>query len=180
MKANFRKPLIVFTPKSLLRHPRAVSSVEEFSNGCFEEVIDDASAEISKIRSLVFCTGKFYYDLLAFKEDNNRDDVALVRVEQLFPVPEQKMTAIIKKYNKANDWVWAQEEPRNMGAWSHMFTHYGEAQKFRVASRRFYASPAAGSAVRSKLRQQQVIDYVFDKTKDNMTRRVTKNEYGKA
>ncbi|MBT8293753.1 MAG: 2-oxoglutarate dehydrogenase E1 component [Eudoraea sp.] len=179
MKANFRKPLIVFTPKSLLRHPKAVSSVDEFSDGCFQEVIDDANADINKIKSLVFCTGKFYYDLLAFKEANKRDDVALVRVEQLFPVPEQKMTAIIKKYKKANDLVWAQEEPRNMGAWSHMFTHYTEAQKFRVASRRFYASPAAGSAVRSKLRQQQIIDFVFDKTKDNMTRRVTKSEYKK-
>ncbi len=179
MKANFRKPLIVFTPKSLLRHPKAVSSVEEFSSGGFQEVIDDASAEINKIRSLVFCTGKFYYDLLAFKNENKRDDVALVRVEQLFPVPEQKMTVIINKYKKADDWVWAQEEPRNMGAWSHMFTHYGEAQKFRVASRRFYASPSAGSAVRSKLRQQQIIDYVFDKTKDNMTRRVVKSEYKK-
>ena len=179
MKANFRKPLIVFTPKSLLRHPKAVSSVEEFSSGGFQEVIDDESAEINKVRSVVFCTGKFYYDLLAFKDENKRDDVALVRVEQLFPVPEQKMTAIITKYKKADDWVWAQEEPRNMGAWSHMFTHYGETQKFRVASRRFYASPAAGSAVRSKIRQQQIIDYVFDKTKDNMTRRVVKSDYKK-
>ncbi|WP_297702940.1 2-oxoglutarate dehydrogenase E1 component [uncultured Eudoraea sp.] len=179
MKANFRKPLIVFTPKSLLRHPKAVSSVEEFSSGGFQEVIDDAGAEINKVRSLVFCTGKFYYDLLAFKDENKRDDVALVRVEQLFPVPEQKMTAIINKYKKADDWVWAQEEPRNMGAWSHMFTHFGETQKFRVASRRFYASPAAGSAVRSKIRQQQIIDYVFDKTKDNMTRRVVKSDYKK-
>ena len=179
MKANFRKPLIVFTPKSLLRHPKAVSSVEEFSSGGFQEVIDDESAEINKVRSVVFCTGKFYYDLLAFKDENKRDDVALVRVEQLFPVPEQKMTAIINKYKKADDWVWAQEEPRNMGAWSHMFTHYGETQKFRVASRRFYASPAAGSAVRSKIRQQQIIDYVFDKTKDNMTRRVVKSDYKK-
>ncbi|MGB5202815.1 2-oxoglutarate dehydrogenase E1 component [Eudoraea sp.] len=179
MKANFRKPLIVFTPKSLLRHPKAVSSVEEFSSGSFQEVIDDESAEINMVRSVVFCTGKFYYDLLAFKDENKRDDVALVRVEQLFPVPEQKMTAIINKYKKADDWVWAQEEPRNMGAWSHMFTHYGETQKFRVASRRFYASPAAGSAVRSKIRQQQIIDYVFDKTKDNMTRRVVKSDYKK-
>ena len=179
MKANFRKPLIVFTPKSLLRHPKAVSAVEEFSSGGFQEVIDDTSAEINKVKSLVFCTGKFYYDLLAFKEENKRDDVALVRVEQLFPVPEQKMTAIINKYKNADDWVWAQEEPRNMGAWSHMFTHYSKAQKFRVASRRFYASPAAGSAVRSRLRQQQVIDYVFDKEKDNMTKQVSKSQYKK-
>lgn len=176
MKGNFRKPLIVFTPKSLLRHPKAVSSVAEFTSGKFQEVIDDASAKIAKIKSVVFTTGKFYYDLLAVKEEQQRDDVALVRVEQLFPLPSDQMNKIIEKYKKADDIVWAQEEPRNMGAWSHMMMHFKEANKFRVASRRFYASPAAGSAVRSKMRHQQVIDYVFDKTKDNMTRPAKKSD----
>ncbi|WP_437371316.1 2-oxoglutarate dehydrogenase E1 component [Maribacter litoralis] len=170
MKANFRKPLIIFTPKSLLRHPKAVSKIADLTGGSFQEVIDDNTADVKKVKSLVFCTGKFYYDLLAVKEENNRDDVALVRVEQLFPVPEKKMKAAIAKYKNADDIVWAQEEPRNMGAWSHMLMHFSEAQKFRVASRRFYAAPAAGSSVRSKARHQQVIDYVFDKTKDNMSK----------
>ena len=170
MKANFRKPLIVFTPKSLLRHPKAVSKVEEFAKGSFQELIDDDSADAKKIKSLVFCYGKFYYDLLAAREENSRDDVALVRVEQLFPLPADKMKAIMKKYKNATDIVWAQEEPRNMGAWSHIMMHFSEANKLRVASRRFYASPAAGSAVRSKRRHQEVIDYVFDKSKDNMIR----------
>ena len=174
MKANFRKPLIVFTPKSLLRHPKAVSSIEEFVSGGFQEVIDDSTAEIKKIKSLVFCTGKFYYDLLAAREENGRDDVALVRVEQLFPLPTDKINELIKKYGSAKDIVWAQEEPRNMGAWSHIMMHFNDANKLRVASRRFYASPAAGSAVRSKRRHQEVIDYVFDKTKDNMIRPATK------
>ncbi|MCM4152848.1 2-oxoglutarate dehydrogenase E1 component [Arenibacter sp. N53] len=168
MKVNYRKPLIVFTPKSLLRHPKAVSTVEEFANGGFQEVIDDATAEVSKIKSLVFCTGKFYYDLLAFREENKREDVALVRVEQLFPVPAKQMKAIMEKYTNADDKVWAQEEPRNMGAWGHLTMHFSEAHKLRVVSRRFYASPAAGSAVRSKRRHQQVIDYVFDINKNNM------------
>ena len=79
------------------------------------------------------------------------------------------MKKIIEKYKNANDLVWAQEEPRNMGAWSHLLMHYDKARSFRVASRRIYASPAAGSAVRSKMRHQQVIDYVFDKTKDNQS-----------
>ncbi len=171
MKVNFRKPLIVFTPKSLLRHPKAVSSVDDFVSGGFQEVIDDETADVKKVKTLVFCTGKFYYDLLATKEEHKRTDVALVRVEQLFPVPADQMKEITKKYKNANDLVWAQEEPRNMGAWSHMYMHYSDAGKFRVASRRFYASPAAGSSVRSKKRHQQVIDYVFDKTKDNMTRK---------
>ncbi len=170
MKSNFRKPLIVFTPKSLLRHPKAVSTVEEMANGRFEEVIDDQEAKAAKIRTLVFCTGKFYYDLLATREELKRTDVALVRVEQLFPLPSDKMNNIIGKYKNADDLVWAQEEPRNMGAWSHLMMHFKGAQKFRVASRRFYASPAAGSSVRSKMRHQQVIDFVFDKAKDNMTR----------
>lgn len=170
MKANFRKPLIIFTPKSLLRHPKAVSTVDELANGSFKEVIDDATADVKKVKSLVFCTGKFYYDLLAVKEELNRDDVALVRVEQLFPLPDQQMKDIIAKYKNADDIVWAQEEPRNMGAWSHLMMHFSDVGKFRVASRRFYAAPAAGSAVRSKARHQQVIDYVFDKTKDNMSK----------
>ncbi|MDX1327527.1 MAG: 2-oxoglutarate dehydrogenase E1 component [Arenibacter sp.] len=170
MRVNFRKPLIVFTPKSLLRHPKAVSTVEEFTDGKFQKVIDDATAEVKKIKSLVFCTGKFYYDLLAVKEENNRDDVALVRIEQLFPMPTSQIKEIMEKYKFADDIVWAQEEPRNMGAWSHLLMHFSEAHRFRVASRRFYASPAAGSAVRSKRRHQQVIDYVFDITKDNMSR----------
>ncbi|QXP56140.1 2-oxoglutarate dehydrogenase E1 component [Cellulophaga sp. HaHa_2_95] len=171
MKANFRKPLVVFTPKSLLRHPKAVSTKEEFATGGFQEVIDDAAADAKKVKTLVFCTGKFYYDLLAAREENTREDVALVRVEQLFPLPAQKMKAIMKKYDKADDVVWAQEEPRNMGAWSHIMMHFSEASTLRVASRRFYASPAAGSAVRSKRRHQEVIDYVFDKSKDNMIRK---------
>lgn len=174
MKTNFRKPLIVFTPKSLLRHPKAVSTVDEFASGGFQHVIDDASADANKVKTLVFCTGKFYYDLLTEKEEHKRNDVALVRVEQLFPVPAEQMNAAIKKYKNADDIVWAQEEPRNMGAWSHMLMHFEGALGFRVASRRFYASPAAGSSVRSKKRHQQVIDFVFDKTKDNMTRPKTK------
>ncbi|HET8737110.1 MAG TPA: 2-oxoglutarate dehydrogenase E1 component [Pricia sp.] len=170
MKVNFRKPLIIFTPKSLLRHPKAVSTVDELANGSFQEVIDDAGAEVKKIKSLVFCTGKFYYDLLAEKEEKNRDDVALVRIEQLFPLPSEQMKEVIEKYKNADDIVWAQEEPRNMGAWSHLMMHFSDSGKMRVASRRFYASPAAGSTVRSKMRHQQVIDYVFDKSKDNMTK----------
>ncbi|MDE3742709.1 2-oxoglutarate dehydrogenase E1 component [Maribacter polysaccharolyticus] len=170
MKADFRKPLIIFTPKSLLRHPKAVSSVDEFTSGRFMEVLDDDSANVEKVKSLVFCTGKFYYDLLAERDKLKRDDVALVRIEQLFPLPVDQIDAILAKYSNAEDVVWAQEEPRNMGAWSHLMMHYDKAGDFRVASRRFYASPAAGSAVRSKNRHQQVLDFVFDKSKDNMTR----------
>jgi 2-oxoglutarate dehydrogenase E1 component len=172
MIVSFRKPLIIFTPKSLLRHPKAVSTVDELANGSFQEVIDDALADVKKVKTLVFCTGKFYYDLLAEKEGKKREDLALVRIEQLFPLPSERMLEIIDKYTHADDVVWAQEEPRNMGAYSHMLMHFDGAHRFtRIASRRIYASPAAGSAVRSKMRHQQVIDYVFDKGKDNSTKK---------
>ncbi|WP_339610946.1 2-oxoglutarate dehydrogenase E1 component [uncultured Planktosalinus sp.] len=164
MKTDYRKPLIVFTPKSLLRHPKVVSSKEEMANGSFQEMIDDPTANIKKVKSLVFCTGKFYYDLLEVKEENKRDDVALVRLEQLFPLPVDKMRAFIKKYKNADDVVWAQEEPRNMGAYSFLMMHFEEAKNFRICSRKFYSAPAAGSAVRSKRRHQRLIDSVFDKS----------------
>ncbi|WP_179339244.1 2-oxoglutarate dehydrogenase E1 component [Winogradskyella ludwigii] len=168
MKANYRKPLIVFTPKSLLRHPKVVSSVDEFANGSFQMLIDDKDAKADKIKTLVFVTGKFYYDLLEEQENLERDDVALVRVEQLFPLPAQAMRDTMKKYKNADDIVWAQEEPRNMGAYSHVIMHFEEARmQFRSASRRPYGAPAAGSSVRSKKRHKEVIDYVFDKTKNN-------------
>ena len=171
MKINYRKPLVVFTPKSLLRHPLAVSSVEEFTNGSFQTVIDDVDAKAKDIKSLVFCTGKFYYDLLAAREEKGRNDVALVRIEQLFPIPIDKIQEAVAKYSNAEEIVWAQEEPRNMGAWSHFQLHIDEVKNWRVASRRFYASPAAGSATRSKRRHEQVIEYVFDKTLDNFIKR---------
>ena len=94
--------------------------------------------------------------------------MALVRLEQLFPLPVKKIQDVLNKYSNAVDLVWAQEEPRNMGAWSHLLLHLEEARSFRVASRRFYGSPAAGSSARFKKRHNEVIEYVFDKSKNNM------------
>ena len=166
MKTTFRKPLIVFTPKSLLRHPKVVSTKEEMANGSFQMVIDDASVEVEKVKTLVFVTGKFYYDLLDKREELNRDDVALVRVEQLFPLPKEEMRKAISKYTNADDVVWAQEEPRNMGAYGHMLMHLPEAKEFRVCSRKFYGAPAAGSSVRYKGRHLRVMEDVFNINKD--------------
>ncbi len=160
MKRKFRKPLIVFTPKSLLRHPKAVSTMNDFSKGEFQEVIDD-TISADKVKKLVFCTGKFYYDLLAEREKLNRKDIALVRIEQLFPLHTEKLQQIIDKYKNANEYVWAQEEPQNMGAWSYMLQRFNLV-KLNVASRPFYAVPAAGSSARFKSRHQRVIDQVFE------------------
>ena len=162
MKTDFRKPLIVFTPKSLLRHPLVVSSVDELANGTFQEVIDDTTVDKKKVKTLVFCTGKFYYDLLAEREANGRNDVALVRIEQLFPLPVDQLEAIIKSYPNANDYVWAQEEPKNMGAYSFMLMNF-DLVKFRCASLKPYSAPAAGSYARSKKRHASAIAMVFDK-----------------
>ena len=171
LKSDYRKPLIVFTPKSLLRHPRVISTVKDFSNGSFQPLIDDSSAKASKIKIVVFVTGKFYYDLLEAKESLARTDVALVRIEQLFPLPEAEIASVLSKYKQASDIVWAQEEPRNMGAYAHMLLHVEAVKNWRVASRRSYSAPAAGSATRSKRRHQEIIDFVFDQTKDNQRKK---------
>jgi 2-oxoglutarate dehydrogenase E1 component len=141
-----------------------LSTKEEMAKGSFQEVFDDSTADVKKVKSLVFCTGKFYYDLLEIREELERDDVALVRIEQLFPLPKDKMRELIKKYKNADDIVWAQEEPRNMGAYSFLMMHFEEARSFRICSRKMYSAPAAGSAVRSKSRHQKVIESVFDKS----------------
>ena len=164
MKWNFRKPLIVFTPKSLLRHPSVVSTKEELANGSFQEVIDDHQVDKKNVTSVVFCTGKFYYDLLQRRTQDKRDDVAIVRVEQLFPLPKDQLEAIIATYTNAKEYVWAQEEPKNMGAWGFMLMNF-DTVPLRLASRRVYSSPAAGSSTRSKARHKEVIDSVFQAPK---------------
>jgi 2-oxoglutarate dehydrogenase E1 component len=166
MKTTYRKPLIVFTPKSLLRHPLVVSSIDEFANGQFQETIDDNIVNKADVKTLVFCTGKFYYDLLAERETNGRMDVALVRIEQLFPLPVEQLKAIIESYPNADDYVWAQEEPRNMGAYSYMLVNFNLV-KFRIAALKAYSAPAAGSYARSKKRHAAAIAMVFDKNKFN-------------
>jgi len=162
MKTEFRKPLVVMTPKSLLRDPRVVSTVDEFAKGSFQETIDDLTADKKKVKTLVFCTGKFYYDIVAERDAQKRDDVAVVRIEQLFPLPTDQLKAIIASYPKADDFVWAQEEPKNMGAYSFMLMNFNLV-KWRLASLKAYAAPAAGSYTRAKRRHADAIRMVFDK-----------------
>ena len=161
IKRDYRKPLTVFTPKSLLRHSKAVSTIEELATGTFQEVIDDALVDKTKIKKVVFCMGKFYYDLLAERENNGREDIALVRIEQLFPLHEAQLEAVLEGYPNAERFVWAQEEPKNMGAWSYMLERFPKL-RLEVASREYHAATAAGSSARYKKRHQKVIAKVFD------------------
>ena len=162
MKTKFRKPLVVFSPKSLLRHPLCVSTQEELANGSFQETIDDNSVDKSKVKTVVFCTGKFYYDIVAEREKLERNDVALVRIEQLFPLPTEQLKAIIASYPNADDYVWAQEEPKNMGAYSYMLVNF-DLVPWRLASLKNYAAPASGSHTRDRRRHADAIRMVFDK-----------------
>lgn len=139
----FRKPLVVMSPKSLLRHPECVSDINDFKTGnAFQELIDDATAKASQVKKVLLCSGKVYYDLLAEKKANKRDDVALVRMEQLYPFPKKKVDAIFDKYKKAK-FLWVQEEPENMGSWNYLL-RYMRHQPIDVVARKRSASPATG------------------------------------
>lgn len=139
---DFRKPLIVMSPKSLLRHPKCISPKSDFlSNKCFLEVIDDESANADKVKTVLMCSGKIYYDLLEKQIELNADNFAIIRLEQLYPFPEEQMQALMKKYKKAT-WRWVQEEPRNMGAASYIFEKF--AGQMPIISRKASSSTATG------------------------------------
>ncbi|MAZ31392.1 MAG: 2-oxoglutarate dehydrogenase E1 component [Flavobacteriales bacterium] len=157
---DFRKPLVVMSPKSLLRHPKCLSPIQDFLKGSFQEVIDDTSAEVEKVTKLVFCSGKLYYELLAHKEQTKSSDIALVRVEQLYPFPIIKLQSLVAKYSKVKTYIWAQEEPENMGAWGFLLRSWRELP-LQLVARSVSATPASGSSKRSARRQQDVIERVF-------------------
>lgn len=158
---NFRKPLVLMSPKSLLRHPKCVSPLSALSKGQFEEVIDDATVKPASVRKLVLCSGKLYYDLLEAREQSGKNDVALVRVEQLYPFPQQEIGALIKRYGKAKEIVWAQEEPENMGAWMYILRKLRYVTKLEVIARSESGSPATGSSKRHAVEQKALVAKVL-------------------
>jgi 2-oxoglutarate dehydrogenase E1 component len=160
MAWNFRRPLVVFTPKSLLRHPRCVSSLNDLSNGRFREVYDDLTADPRKVEKIIFCQGKIYYELLEKKEEIGADDVALVRIEQLHPLPEKQIRELLAKYDRAERHLWVQEEPANMGAWHYMALNFPEV-KLEGISRDASGAPATGSSIRYALQQKAIIEKAF-------------------
>lgn len=159
---EFRKPLVVATPKSLLRHPKAVSSLSDFTQKGFQEILDDENVTAKSVKRVILCSGKIYYDLLEKQETDKRKDVALVRVEQLFPIATDQLEAIRKKYAKA-EFVWVQEENENMGAWPFYCRKLsGSTLNLRVIARPESGSPATGYMKRHLAQQAEIIDKAFE------------------
>ncbi|MEH6305102.1 2-oxoglutarate dehydrogenase E1 component [Olivibacter sp. CPCC 100613] len=159
---DFRKPLIVFTPKSLLRHPKVVSKLKDFTNGQFQEIIDDSYVKTADVKRVLFCTGKVYFDLLQKQQDDKRKDVAIIRVEQLYPTPTDKIRAIRQKYKNATKFYWVQEEPENMGAWPHICRKYRKTSvELDVISRKESGSTATGYSKQHNAQQLSLISRAF-------------------
>ncbi len=160
MFRNIRVPLVVFTPKSLLRHPQCVSSLEDLADGRFQSVIDDTQVDVDEVRRVVFCSGKIYYDLLARKQQYNARDIALIRIEQLHPFPKERVDAILRKYRNSMLNLWVQEEPSNMGAWKQVKNGFDPHEIYPIA-RTSSGSPATGLAKIHQMQQEEIIGKVF-------------------
>lgn len=155
----FRKPLIEFTPKANLRHPGSYSGVEEFTAGGFKEILDDGSADADKVKKVLFCSGKIYFDLAERQQKDNRKDVAIIRVEQLYPFPYKQLELLYSKYSKAI-WFWVQEEPQNMGAASFLLMNL-KSINYGVISRQSSASTATGYNKTHLQEQSEIIETAF-------------------
>ncbi len=162
LKREFRKPLIVLTPKSLLRHPRCISSLDDLATGKFSEIFDDGAADVNTVTKLILCSGKIYFELLEQKEKELANDVAIIRIEQLYPFPEKQFKQLLSKYKKATSYSWVQEEPENMGAWGYLLRTLKDI-KLQVICRPASASPATGSHHAHEREQRELIAKVFEK-----------------
>jgi 2-oxoglutarate dehydrogenase E1 component len=171
MVRQFRKPLIIFTPKSLLRAKDATSPLAEFTKGEFRTVIpeQDSNIEAAKVKRVIVCSGKVYYDLVRKREERKSSDTALLRVEQLYPFPHKAFAAEMKRYPNATDIVWCQDEPQNQGAWFFVqhYVHENmlEGQRLGYAGRPASASPAVGYSHLHQEQQKALLDQAFAKLK---------------
>jgi 2-oxoglutarate dehydrogenase complex dehydrogenase (E1) component-like enzyme len=166
-RRGLRKPLIVMTPKSLLRHAKVFSSIDDLTKGVFHPVLDDATVSDAKsIRKLVVCSGKIYYELLAARDQRKATDTAIVRIEQLYPFPEAEFSEVLARYPAAGEIVWVQEEPRNMGAWAFVRgwiqpVILAQHRQLGYAGRPEAASTAPGSLKRHQQEQAELIEQAF-------------------
>jgi len=162
LKRPFRKPLIVFTPKSLLRHPKCVSTLNEFTQGGYKELIDMGNPVPENVKRIIFCSGKIFYDLSEYLEKKeDKEKVAIVRIEQLFPFPEKQFSEILSKYKSAADYFWVQEEPENMGAWPYILRRLRNTN-LNVIARPESGATAVGSALMHKQMQIEIITKALD------------------
>lgn len=180
-KRDFRKPLIVFTPKSLLRHPMCVSPLEDFTEGKFKEVIDDANVKANEVTRVLFCSGKIYYELLEKQQKDNIKNVAIVRVEQLYPTPLAQMDTIYKGYKKAKEAIWVQEEPENMGAWPYLLrkTRKTAFSDIEVISRKESSSTASGFAKQHADQQSYILAKAFETPVTEADQKIAKKSVNK-
>jgi 2-oxoglutarate dehydrogenase E1 component len=159
---RWRKPLVVMTPKSLLRSPQATSTLDELADNLFQKIILDDQVTEKKPRGVVLCTGKVYYDLVAYREEHARNDVPIVRFEQLYPVRDEEIEQQLGRYPDGTPFYWVQEEPENMGAWPYLRMRFGDTVLGRwplsCVSRHASASPATGSAASHKLEQRRLVE----------------------
>ena len=173
MVRNLRKPLVVFTPKSLLRHKDATSPLSEFTKGGFQTVIPEQHADVvknaAKVKRLIVCSGKVYYDLVKKREEKGANDVAIIRIEQLYPFPHKAFGAEVKKYPNATEIVWCQDEPQNQGAWffvqHNIHENMLDGQRLGYAGRAASASPAVGYAHLHQEQQKNLVEAAFSKLK---------------
>ncbi|MFN5421934.1 MAG: 2-oxoglutarate dehydrogenase E1 component, partial [bacterium] len=156
---SFRKPLINFSPKANLRHPGSYSLMSDFTSGGFKEVIDDQEAKAKKVNRVLFCSGKVYFDLHEYKTKNNIEDTAVVRVEQLHPLPLKQLQTLVAKYGKA-EWTWVQEEPMNMGAASFLRMNL-DSFSFKIVARSASAATATGFSKIHAAEQDSIIKRAF-------------------
>jgi 2-oxoglutarate dehydrogenase E1 component len=160
LKRDFRKPLVVFSPKMLLRYPSAVSTLDDMASGSFQEVIDDPKAVAAQIDTVVFCSGKFYYEMTEKAVELGVKNMAFVRIEQLYPLPKNQIQAILEKYKGAKNYVWAQEEPANMGAWTYIAMSMREIPFIGIC-KAATAAAAEGSKKLHEKRLKQLFEDVF-------------------
>jgi len=171
MVRMFRKPLIIMTPKSLLRAKDASSPLTEFTKGEFKTVIGEQSAEVNadRVKRLIACSGKVYYDLVRSRADRKNADVAIIRVEQLYPFPHKAFAAELKKYPNLSEVVWCQDEPQNQGAWffvqHYIHENMQDGQKLGYSGRAASASPAVGYSHLHQEQQKALVDGAFGKLK---------------
>ncbi|MGZ4060715.1 MAG: 2-oxoglutarate dehydrogenase E1 component, partial [Bacteroidia bacterium] len=167
LKRDFRKPLICFTPKKLLRYPTCVSSLKDFTTGGFQEVYDDSTADVKSVKTIAFCSGKIYYDLIEAKAKEENSAVAIIRLEQLYPLPLIQIKEIIAKYKNVKEYLWVQEESENMGAWSYIHRTFEKLNlpAVKYIGRHESASPATGYSKLHTQQQQSIVDAVIEKQK---------------